>query len=78
MTGNELRQRRQSLGLTQDLLAKEFRVSRQSISSWEKQGDESVDHIVSLAMEAICRCPELRSIVRDGIDITEGGPFDAS
>jgi DNA-binding XRE family transcriptional regulator len=70
MNGDELRQRRLELGYkTQDLLSKELRVSRPTIVAWEKS-ERDLDHIVWLAIEALARNPELRSIGADGLDIT--------
>jgi transcriptional regulator with XRE-family HTH domain len=73
MTGNQLRERRKLLGLSQDLLAKELRVSRPTISAWEARGTEAIDHLVFLAVEALSRNPDLRSYARDGLDISDGG-----
>ena len=68
MTGDELRQIRLVMGYkTQDLLAKELRVSRPTIVAWEKS-ERDLDHIVWLAIEALARHPELRSIGANGLD----------
>lgn len=69
MTGHELKAKRKSLGLTQDLLAQELSVSRPTISIWEKRGDQAVDRIVFLAMEALTHNPELRVVIMDGVYI---------
>ena len=69
MTGDELRQVRLAMGYrTQDLLAKELRVSRPTIVAWEKT-ERDLDHIVWLAIEALARNPELRGVGDDGLDI---------
>jgi DNA-binding XRE family transcriptional regulator len=78
MTGSEFKQRRLWLGLTQDHLAKEFGVSRVTISTWENLHEGSVPRVTALAMEAISRIPSLRTLLSDGIDLTKAWSNEAA
>lgn len=72
MTGDELKQRRKEWGLTQDLLARELGVSRPTISAWEKLGEDKIDRLVFLAIEALTKHPELQRVVQDGVRLSRG------
>lgn len=52
MNGDELRQRREGLGMTQEKLAQSLGVNIMTISRWER-GVRSIPPHLSLALEAI-------------------------
>ncbi|MGA9767917.1 MAG: helix-turn-helix transcriptional regulator [Blastocatellia bacterium] len=52
MNGDELKQRREELGMTQEQLAKALGVNIMTISRWER-GVRSIPPHLSLALEAI-------------------------
>jgi transcriptional regulator with XRE-family HTH domain len=52
MNGDELRQRREGLGMTQEQLARALGVNTMTISRWER-GVRSIPPHLSLALEAI-------------------------
>jgi transcriptional regulator with XRE-family HTH domain len=52
MNGDELRQRREALGMTQEQLAQALGVNTMTVSRWER-GVRSVPPHLSLALEAI-------------------------
>lgn len=58
MTGQEFRQRRRSLGVTQDELATAFEVSRRSVLGWER-GEVPVSRIAALALAYVEEHPEI-------------------
>lgn len=66
MTGLDLQELRKSLGLTQELLAKELGVSRPTISVWEKADKVPNSRLIELAFEALKRLPDTRNWHRDG------------
>lgn len=69
MTGHELRRIREELGYaTQELLARELQVSRPTISAWEKR-EGKLDRVIELAVLALARHPEFRTIGGGGVDI---------
>lgn len=73
ITGNELKAiRKEKLGLTQDMLARELGVSRPTVSAWEKIGDDFVDRMVFLSVHALLYLPYTRSWGAEGLD-TFGG-----
>ena len=72
MTGNELRDWRLEMAMTQEELAAELGVSRPTLSGWEKRGDLSVGRLVYLAIQALTKNPMLRMNYRDGIGPPEG------
>lgn len=56
MTGTELKQKRESLGLTQEELAKELGVVSSSVARWEQLKDKEIPSpLLSLALETIER-----------------------
>lgn len=52
MKSDELKQRREALGLTQEQLARELDVTTMSVSRWER-GVYPIPHYIELALEAI-------------------------
>jgi transcriptional regulator with XRE-family HTH domain len=52
MNGDELRQRREGLGMTQEQLAKALGVNTMTVSRWER-GVRSIPPHLTLALEAI-------------------------
>ena len=52
MKPEELRSRRESLGLTQEQLARELDVAVMTVSRWER-GVNPVPHFIGLALEAL-------------------------
>ena len=76
MTGLDFQLMRKSLGLTQDLVAKELGVSRPTVSAWEKSEKVPNSRLVFLALEALKRVPELRSWHRDGAYPAKGESND--
>lgn len=52
MKPEELRRRREALGLTQEQLARELDVTTMSVSRWER-GVYQIPHYIELALEAI-------------------------
>ena len=52
MKPEELKQRREALGLTQEQLARELDVTTMSVSRWER-GVYPIPHYIGLALEAI-------------------------
>jgi DNA-binding XRE family transcriptional regulator len=57
ITGNDFKDIRRRLGLTQQGMAEELGVSRPTIISWEKQGEGHLDRMVYLAIQALVRLP---------------------
>jgi transcriptional regulator with XRE-family HTH domain len=55
MTGNELKQRRKSLGLTQEQLARSLDVTLSSVARWEQLNDGEVPNsrILELAFDSL-------------------------
>jgi transcriptional regulator with XRE-family HTH domain len=72
MTGAELKKWRMIAGFKQEELAKELGVSRPTLSAWENRGDEPVDRLVHLAIQALAENPTLRMNYRDGIGPPDG------
>ena len=54
MTGDELREKRQSLGMTQEQLAAELKVAANTVARWER-GERSIPPYLDLALESIER-----------------------
>ena len=54
MTGDELREKRQSLGMTQEQLAAELKVAPNTVARWER-GERSIPPYLDLALETIER-----------------------
>ena len=52
MKPEELKRRREVLGLTQEQLARELDVTTMSVSRWER-GIHPIPHYIELALEAI-------------------------
>ncbi len=52
MKPEELKRRREALGLTQEQLARELDVTTMSVSRWER-GVYPIPHYIELAIEAI-------------------------
>ena len=76
MTGLELRIKRKSLSLTQELLAKELGVSRPTIVAWEKAENVPNGRLVELAITALEKLPEHRNWYKDGAYSSEGYSYD--
>lgn len=66
ITGQDLKSIRKRLNLTQQEMAFELGVSRQTIISWEAKGEDYLDRIVFLAMKALVNIPETRRVGADG------------
>lgn len=67
-TGHELKAvRTETLGMTQEEMARELGVSRPTLSSWENAGEEYVGRIVYLSVQALLRLPDTRSWGQDGL-----------
>ena len=52
MRPEELKRRREALGLTQEQLARELDVTTMSVSRWER-GVYAIPHYIGLALEAL-------------------------
>jgi len=74
MTGNEFRALRTVLQLNQAELALELDVSRTTLISWERRGEDAVPRLAELAILAIQNIRGVRKWVRDGVDLTKVGP----
>lgn len=57
MTGDEFKQARKSLGLTQAALAAELDVSRPTLISWEQRASNWIPKLVRLAIIALIHVP---------------------
>ena len=66
ITGTDFKAIRKQLGLTQQAMAEELGVSRPTIIGWERQGDEHLNRMVYLAIQALVRLPETRRFGADG------------
>lgn len=54
ISGDELRRRREAMGLTQERLAEELDVATNTIARWER-GERSIPSFLSLALETLER-----------------------
>ncbi len=54
MTGDELRDKREALGMTQEQLATELKVAPNTVARWER-GERSIPPYLDLALETIER-----------------------
>lgn len=54
MTGDELREKREALGMTQEQLATELKVAPNTVARWER-GERSIPPYLDLALETIER-----------------------
>lgn len=69
LTGGELKKiRTETLGWTQEALARELGVSRPTVSAWEKSEDEIVGRMVFLSVQALLHLPNTRSWGDAGLD----------
>lgn len=71
MTGNEFRSLRAILGMKQADLARELDVSRTTLISWERRGEDGVPRLAELAILALRNIPGVRKWASDGIDISK-------
>lgn len=57
MTGHELKTRRDALGMSQEMLARELNVALSTVARWEQLKDETIPNsgMLRLALEALGR-----------------------